>query len=170
MNRLKGEQGKPEFKKKKPSSDDILGIKQRARVVEACAITAYHQQTDIPKITALLSDDAPQFKLLVDAHGLCWIHDGRHYKKLKPLVPEHREKLEQFRQQYWEYYGKLHRYKQHPTPAEAQRLELEFERLFSTITRYEQLDERIAKTLAKKTELLIVLGNRREITYPSTAP
>ena len=134
-----------------------LGVKQRARIAEACAITAYHQQTDIPKITALVSDDAPQFKLLVDAHGLCWVHDGRHYKKLKPVVPEHREKLEDFRRQYWEYYGKLHRYKEHPTPEEAQRLELEFERLFSTSTGYEQLDERIAKTLAKKIELLMVL-------------
>ena len=134
-----------------------LGVKQRARVLEACAISAYQQQTDIPKITTLLSDDAPQFKLLIDAHGLCWVHDGRHYKKLKPFVPEHREKLEQFRCQYWEYYGKLHRYKKHPTPEEAQRLEAEFERLFSTATSYEQLDARIAKTLAKKTELLMVL-------------
>ncbi len=134
-----------------------LGPRQRSRILEACAISAYHQQTDLPQITTLLSDDAPQFKLLVGDQGLCWVHDGRHYKKLKPIIPEHQEDLREFLDRYWGYYGKLFRYKQNPAPEEARRLEQEFDRLFSTVTGYEQLDERIAKTMAKKTELLMVL-------------
>ena len=36
----------------------------RIRIMEAGAIAAYHQQTDFPVIPILLTDDAPQFKLL----------------------------------------------------------------------------------------------------------
>ena len=32
-------------------------------------------------IGTLICDDAPQFKLLTETLGLCWIHDGRYYKK-----------------------------------------------------------------------------------------
>jgi len=41
--------------------------------------------------------------------------------------------------------------------AEAERLRLKFGRLFVTKTGYEELDNRISKTLAKKEELLLVL-------------
>lgn len=133
------------------------GSQQRARILDACAIAAYHKQTDYPVIPLLLSDDAPQFKLLTKEQGLCWVHDGRHYKKLKPVVPQFREKLEEFRGQYWAYYAELFKYKKNPNSAEAKRLWLEFDRLFSTKTGYTELDDRIAKTLAKKDELLLVL-------------
>ncbi|MDW7728375.1 MAG: hypothetical protein SCH70_14975, partial [Candidatus Methanoperedens sp.] len=55
--------------------------------MEAGAIAAYHNRTDIPVVKALLSDDAPQFKKLSEEQALCWIHDGRNYKKLEPVVP-----------------------------------------------------------------------------------
>ena len=37
-----------------------------------------------------MCDNAPQFKLLTEELTLCWIHDGRHYKKLNPVVPQHK--------------------------------------------------------------------------------
>jgi hypothetical protein len=145
-----------------PSINELLdaikpGPQQRARILDACAIAAYHKQTDYPIIPRLLSDDAPQFKLLTIDPGLCWVHDGRHYKKLKPVVPQFREKLEEFRGQYWDYYAELYEYKKNPTPDEAERLRLKFVRIFSTETGYAELDDRIAKTLAKKDELLLGL-------------
>ncbi len=133
------------------------GPHQRARILDACAIAAYQIQTDYPVISCLLSDDAPQFKLLTETQALCWIHDGRHYKKLKPLTPHFVEKLESFRDQYWNYYAELYKYKQNPKPAEAERLRLKFDSIFKTTTGYAQLDERISKTLSKKEELLVVL-------------
>ena len=133
------------------------GPRQRSRILEAAAIAAYHQETDLPVVKLLLCDDAPQFKLLTEELALCWVHDGRHYKKLNPIVPAHREQLESFRQDYWAFYGQLLEFKQTPTPAEAARLCEEFDRLFSTQTDYAELDERIAKTLAKKESLLAVL-------------
>lgn len=133
------------------------GPRQRSRILEAAAIAAYHQETDLPIVKLLLCDDAPQFKLLSEELALCWVHDGRHYKKLNPIVPAHREKLEAFRRDYWEFYGKLLRFKQNPTQTAGTHLSQEFDQLFSTQTHYEQLDERIAKSKAKKDALLAVL-------------
>ena len=83
------------------------GPQQRTRILDACAIDAIHKQTDYPVISRLYRSDAPQFKLLTKEQGLCWIQSVRHYKKLKPVVPQFREKLEEFRGQYWNYYAKL---------------------------------------------------------------
>ncbi|NIA11997.1 MAG: transposase [Nitrospiraceae bacterium] len=129
----------------------------RIRIMEAGAIAAYHQQTDFPVIPILLTDDAPQFKLLTYEQALCWVHDGRNYKKLRPVVPVHREKLEEFLGQYWDYYRKLIQFKETPTSEEATRLSAEFDDLFSTKTGYQALDDRIAKTMDKKSELLMAL-------------
>lgn len=137
--------------------DPAKGKNTRTRIREAGAIAAYHQQTDFPVIPTLLSDDAPQFKRLTREQGLCWVHDGRHYKKLHPVVPFHQEQLAAFREQYWDYYQKLLEYKEKPSQEQAEALSVEFDELFSTQTGYPALDERIAKTKAKKEALLLVL-------------
>ena len=133
------------------------GKNQRARIKEAGAIAAYHNQTDFPIVPTLLSDDAPQFKHITKEQGLCWIHDGRHYKKLHPVVTLNKDKLDDFLEHYWDYYAKLLEYKQSPTQCKAEELSGEFDELFSTQSGYEALDDRIAKTKAKKVELLLVL-------------
>jgi hypothetical protein len=137
--------------------DPSKGKNLRKRIMEAGAIAAYHQQTDYPIIQILLSDDARQFKLLTWAHALCWVHDGRNYKRLNPIVPLHKEKLEKFLDRYWNYYGKLLEYKKNPSTQMAEILSAEFDKLFSTKTKYRALDERIAITKAKKAQLLLVL-------------
>lgn len=133
------------------------GKTTRARIREAAAIAHYHQETETPIVRVLLADDAPQFKLLTEEMGLCWVHDGRHYKKLTPIVPANKERLEKFRGKYWEYYGKLFEYKKSPTQKHAAELSDQFDQLFSIKTGYRQLDERISKTKAKKNHLLLVL-------------
>ena len=137
------------------SPDGYKSIKMR--VLEACSIAAYHRMTNIPVVTTLLSDDAPQFKQIAYHHALCWIHDGRNYKKLRPIVPYYQEKLEAFLDRYWDYYAKLSEFKIEPHAEVAEQLAAEFDQLFSTETKYEQLDERISKTREKKENLLLVL-------------
>jgi hypothetical protein len=137
---------------------NTLGVRQNTHVTEACAIAFYRQQTEFPVIETLLSDDAPQFKQLTRYQGLCWVHDGRHYKKLKPVVPAHQEVLTRFRGRYWAYYTKLLKYQRKPTVDCQEVLSTQFDELFSTTTGYDDLDDRIAKTSAKKTELLRVLA------------
>jgi hypothetical protein len=129
----------------------------KKKVLEACAIAAYHQSTDIPVVTTLLSDDARQFKQIAYHHALCWIHDGRNYKKLRPIVPYYKEKLEAFLDRYWDFYGELCRFRENPDSKIAKQLSTKFDQLFSTVTGYEQLDERIGKTKENKEHLLKVL-------------
>lgn len=136
---------------------DRLNEQQQARVLEAAALTAYHGQSDIPIIPVLVSDDAPQFRYLTEAQGLCWIHEGRHYKKLTPFVPYHRDLLDSFLTQFWDFYHKLLRYRASPSAAQAMALSTAFDTLFSTRTGYEALDKRIATTKEKKERLLTVL-------------
>ncbi|MCP4405344.1 MAG: transposase [bacterium] len=131
--------------------------RQQAHIREAAAIASYHQQTGHPIVEVLVCDDAPQFKLLTDDLALCWVHDGRHDTRLRPVVPGHQARVEAFLQQYWEYYRALYLYKQTPSAELAHALSVEFDTLFSTTSDYAALDERIAKSRAKKQELLAVL-------------
>ena len=119
-----------------------LGSVHRTRVLEAAAIAFYHQQTDWPLVHTLVCDDAPQFKLITDDLALCWVHEGRHYKKLSPMVACHQELLDEFLDEFWDYYREL---------------KSKFWKLFDTKSGYEQLDERKRLTAAKASELLLVL-------------
>ena len=136
-----------------------LGPRQRDRVLDATAIAAYHAQLEFPIVRVVICDDAPQFKLVTEALALCWIHEGRHYKKLHPCLDYHHQLLEDFLTKYWAFYDQLLTYRQHPTPEVHTRLEKEFDQLFLTVTGYDALDERIAKTNAKKLFMLLVLDH-----------
>ena len=130
----------------------------RTAIEHAAAIVCYRQQSSIPVVQTLVCDDAGQFKLLTDKRSLCWIHAGRHYEKLSPIVDRHAKSLDDFRDRYWAYYESLQDYRAGPTQELASKLRLEFDELFSTRTKYAALDDRIAKTAAKKDELLTVLS------------
>jgi hypothetical protein len=134
-----------------------LGEQPRKAITDAAAIAAYHAETEWPVIDTLICDDAPQFNWLTYAMMLCWVHDGRPYKKLMPVVALHRQMLDDFLKSFWDYYHQLLAYKQRPTPEEGVRLEADFDTLFATHTGYDELDKRIAKTQAKKASLLLVL-------------
>jgi hypothetical protein len=134
-----------------------LGEQQRKAITDAAAIAAYHQETGWPVIQALVCDDAPQFNWRTYWMMLCWVHEGRPYKKLMPGVAQHREMLDNFLKSFWDYSHQLLAYKQKPSAEEKTRLEAEFDILFATRTGYDVLDKRIAKTQAKKDSLLLVL-------------
>jgi Transposase IS66 family len=136
-----------------------LGPQQRKWILDATAVAAYHADVEFPVVRLLVCDDAPQFTLVTAELALCWVHEGRHYKKLLPSIPYHQALLEAFVQRFWTDYDQLLAYREQPTPEEATRLAGEFETLFTTVTGYQALDERIAKTRAKKSCLLIVLAH-----------
>ncbi len=124
---------------------------------EAAAIAFYHQQSNWPVVRTLVCDDAPQFKLLTEELALCWVHEGRHYKKLNPLVAYHQKLLDNFLTLFWDYYRELLAYRESPSPQAAEKLRAEFCQLFNSETGYQQLDERKRLTAAKISELLLVL-------------
>jgi regulator of replication initiation timing len=127
------------------------------KILEASAIAFYHKRQDYPVIRILVCDEAPQFKLLTYMLSLCWIHEGRHYKKLRPVVPSNIKKLDNFIVKFWKFYRKLLEYKSSPSSKLSEILSSEFDKLFSTQTGYKDLDERILKTKSKKDNLLLVL-------------
>jgi hypothetical protein len=136
-----------------------LGPQQRKWVLDATAVAAYHADVEVPVVRLLVCDDAPQFTMITEELALCWVHEGRHYKKLMPSIPYHQGLLETFVQRFWAYYAQLLAYRKQPTPEEAMRLTEEFETLFATVTGYQALDERMAKTRAKQSCLLMVLAH-----------
>ena len=78
---------------------------------------------------------------------------------MTPCVLLHREWLEAFRKRYWDFYRELLAYRQDPAPERAAQLRDKFDELFSTVTGYDELDQRIARTRADKTYLLMVLSH-----------
>lgn len=127
----------------------------RRIVLEAAALAYYQQSKHF--IRYLITDDAPQFNLLALHHALCWIHEGRHYKKLNPFADVNRKTLDAFLEQFWDYYQALLKYKAVPSQKMAQQLSMQFDVLFATTTGYDALDQRIAMTRTKKAALLLVL-------------
>ena len=134
-----------------------LGPQQCKWILDATAVAAYHAQVEFPVVRLLVCDDAPQFNWVTEELALCWVHEGRHYKKLTPYVLDHRRLVDAFLERFWAFYDELLTYRQQPTAAAHARLVAAFDVLFSTVTGYRALDERIAKTQAKKACLLMVL-------------
>jgi len=134
-----------------------LGAQAQKWIRDATAVAAYHAMRGFPVVRVLLCDDAPQFRSVTADLALCWIHAGRHFKKLTPFVPVHQALLDAFQTRFWAYYRELLAYRLQPTVADATRLAAAFDALFATTTGYQALDDRIAATRAHKAWLLLVL-------------
>lgn len=100
-------------------------LTSRRIILEASAIT-YYRSTD-HAIEHLMCDDAPQFKKIALHHSLCWVHEGRHLKKLIPLYTAHQDALDSFIKQFWDFYHALLDYKINPLPAVAIELTTKFD-------------------------------------------
>ena len=111
-----------------------LNVQQRQQVYDGLAVAAYHAQTEVPIVRQLLSDDAAVFHGITDRHALCWVHDGRHYAKLSPVVSEHQRTLADFRREYWALYRALAAYRERPSQEERVRLEALFDQLMARRT------------------------------------
>jgi len=129
-------------------------LRHKEKLLEG-AYLAHYQSGDW--LTILVCDDAPQYKLLAVLIALCWIHVGRHFKKINPKIKHHQKLLADFLKDFWHFYHKLKAYKKDPSRDAARKLDKEFDQLFSRKTGFDLLDQRIAKTKAKKRELLVVL-------------
>ena len=136
-----------------------VGDQTRKYILDATAVAAYHVETDKPIVRALVCDGALQFTWLTEALAACWVHEGRHYKKLEPVVTHHRHLLDEFLNKFWAYYRELLAYQQQPTPEKHTCLSETFDTLSQPNTGYADLDERIALTWFKKANLLLVLDH-----------
>jgi Transposase IS66 family len=146
-----------------------VGPQQRRWIADATAVAAYHAQDAYPIVRLLLCDDAPQFVGITEELALCWIHEGRHYKKLTPWVKELQETLAAFLTRFWDYYRDLQAYRVQPTRAERDRLAARFDEVFTPNLDYRSLDERIAKTRENKAHLLQVLAHPEILLHNNPA-
>jgi len=80
-----------------------LSVQQRQAILSAAAVAAYHAELSTPVVRLLLCDDAPQFNWIAEVLALCWVHEGRHYKKLMPVFVHHLQLLSDFRKQFWDF-------------------------------------------------------------------
>ncbi|MCP4160893.1 MAG: transposase, partial [Deltaproteobacteria bacterium] len=155
LRRVVGEKGKGIFTRSE--IDHVLkklfpkAKKQKTNrriILEAAALAYYHSLPHA--IKHLMCDDAPQFNLIAMHHSLCWIHEGRHYKKLRPIVPIHQKLLDDVSNKLWDFYQKLLDYTEKPTAIVSKQLSDEFDVIFSTQTGYDELDARLTLTRDKK--------------------
>jgi hypothetical protein len=65
------------------------GPQVQQRVLEAGLLSATVADPELPGIDTLVCDDAPQNAGVTPHVMLCWVHEGRHYKKLCPYLAVH---------------------------------------------------------------------------------
>ncbi len=146
-----------------------MGPTVRKSVKDALAIAAYRTQTAYPVARLLLCDDAPQFNALTAELALCWIHEFRHYKKLRPRFTHHCTLLQDFGKAFWKLYQGLLDYRNHPNPAQATALQACFDQLFAESSGYQSLDECKERTLKKRDQLLMVLSHPEILLHNNPA-
>ena len=134
-----------------------IPVGQAKLLREGLALGAYQAQTAWRPVAVLVVDDAPQWRQISGELGLCWVHEGRHYKKLLPAVGYFQRILDRFLGRFWGYYRQLQAYQAAPTADGARELRRKFRRLFNTVTAYSALNAVIERTRGKETELLLVL-------------
>jgi hypothetical protein len=129
-----------------------LGAGHRRRVTEAAMIgSIVARLTD----TVIVSDEAGQFDVF--QHALCWIHAERHLRRIVCVTDQQHRLVEVQRQLVWWFYADLKLYKDDPTAARRTALRRRFDRIFTRVTGFADLDEAVARTHANKDELLLVL-------------
>ena len=131
-----------------------LGAGQRRRVTEAAMVGAIVARGLLID-TVIVSDDAGQFNVF--QHALCWIHAERHLRRIICVTDEQHRLVCVQRQLVWWFYADLKLYKDDPTATRRTALRQRFDRIFTRVTGFADLDEAAARTHANKDELLLVL-------------
>ena len=156
---------------KKFSSEDEFGIfinelkiktkKDEIYLRTAALLSAYHKGLMGKPITNLISDDAKEYKDIVFAQQLCWIHELRHYRLIKIKTGFMKETLDKFFKKAWDLYEDMSKYKLNPSLDKRQHIEKEFKELFETKWNNYHIDSLRPNTIGRKAGLL------RFLDYPS---
>jgi hypothetical protein len=113
-----------------------LGAGCRRRVTEAATIgSIVALLTD----TVIVSDEAGQFDVF--QHALCWIHAERHLRRIVCVTDQQHRLVEVQRQLVWWFYADLKLYKDDPTAIRRTALKRRFDRIFTRVTGFAELDE-----------------------------
>lgn len=102
-----------------------------------------------------VSDGAGQFAIFI--HGLCWVHEERHYRKLIPVSKAEESEIEAIRSDIWDFYEALKTYKKHPTVPQQTELSKHFDEIFDKVYGSQKLNQLLTHTRSRKEGLLLVL-------------
>lgn len=138
----------PELKKKKQTYKWII---------ESLAFAYFFEQPVYLAPKILLTDDANEYKMLAPYHMLCWIHDARYYNKLMPVCANLAKDLDDFKEKYWNFYGRLKSYKLNPCENIKKEIYQQFDEVFTPNYIYFDLNKQIKRTFSNKIQLLTVL-------------
>lgn len=114
----------------------------------------------------IVSDDAGQFNVLI--HALCWVHAERLIAKVIPFTDEQKDDLDTVRDKIWKLYQDLKGYKKNPRPETKERLEADFDQIFTMKTSSVTLNQVLKRLYSNRSELLVVL-DRPEIPLHNNA-
>jgi hypothetical protein len=103
----------------------------------------------------IVSDDAGQFNVL--CHALCWVHTERLISKVVPFSDQAEKDLTSIKDQIWDLYEGLKKYKINPYPKDKQLLKETFDKIFTSKTDSATLNEALKRIHKNKNELLLVL-------------
>lgn len=131
--------------------------KQLEHIKTAGSISALRSGKLGPPIKFLISDDATNFKDLIEKHQLCWVHEIRKYKLSEVFKRIESETLEKLTRIWREFYKKLSNYKLHPTKEKRDSIRARFDQICNLKTMVKPLDEQLARTKKLKDKLLLVL-------------
>lgn len=142
-------------------SVDIFAKTNRIRrsvIAGALAAGYYHQQTEVPIIESLMSDDAREYRgVSAKNHSHCWIHAIRHYRILNPTNPYLRRIQATFIDKIWDLYDEIKSYKELPRKRKGiskTQIHKAFDQLLSGSTDYQSLNKQMAVTHQNKAYLL----------------
>jgi uncharacterized small protein (DUF1192 family) len=104
---------------------------------------------------AIISDDAGQFNVFL--HALCWVHAERSIEILVGYTARQRTLIESVKEDIWDLYTQLKKYRLDPDKNTKADLEKSFDAIFDKKTGYASLDNALKRIRQNKTELLLVL-------------
>ena len=134
-----------------------LGFSSERHIRCATEGALFAQAVEVQPIESLVvvSDGAGQFKVLI--HALCWVHAERLIHNLIPLCLEHRSDIKKVRNEIWDFYRELKRYKVEPCAKKAEQLSQRFDDIFMKKTSYQTLNQQLKRLHKHKSSLLRVL-------------
>jgi len=129
--------------------------KNDGKIATEAALLGGSLETGLNPNLITVSDGAGQFALFV--HGLCWVHEERHYRKLIPVSKAEEAEIEAVRSDVWDFYEALKTYKKHPTVSQQIELSKRFDEIFGKVYRSQKLNLLLTHTRSRREGLLLVL-------------
>lgn len=130
------------------------------KLLSILALRYYKTQTNFPIIKNVVTDAGMEYSGISDHQIVCWLHEERHYKKMVPKIKVHQNAVDKVRDQIWNFYKKLQKYKKYAVSTQKRKrkeLMIEFDEIFLQRTIYEELNKKIENTFSRKEKLLRVL-------------